>query len=112
MTTLSVVERLNIIDSGWSMSYQSRIGPAKWLSPSTLSKVEELAKSGVKKLAIVSPSFLADGLETLEELEEEVGGHFITNGGEEVSVVKCLNDDSDWIKGLASLVKRSFSSAN
>ena len=57
-----------------------------------MNKVEELVNRGVKKLAIVAPAFLADGLETLEELDIGIREHFIELRGEELTVIKCLND--------------------
>jgi ferrochelatase len=99
---------LGLNNDQWSISYQSRIGPVKWLEPSTMDKVEELVKRGVKKLAIVAPAFLADGLETLEELDIGIREHFMELGGEELSVVKCLNDNQDWIEGLYKLVQGKF----
>tara|TARA_Y100000287_G_scaffold185961_1_gene190994 strand:- start:968 stop:1987 length:1020 start_codon:yes stop_codon:yes gene_type:complete len=111
MTVKAVVEKLGIPEENWSISYQSRLGPAKWLKPSTISVVEELAKSG-SDVVIVSPAFLADGLETLEELEIEVKEHFIENGGKNLTVVSCLNDNPDWIEGLAQLVNRAFSKSS
>lgn len=110
MTTLSVVDALGLDESQWSISYQSRLGPAKWLEPSTMNTVERLASEGKKKLAIVSPAFLADGLETLEELDIEVRRHFMAHGGEELSIVNCLNDNPDWIKGFSGILSESFSS--
>ncbi len=107
-TAMAVVEQLGISDENWSISYQSRLGPAKWLKPSTLSVVEDLAKRDLE-LVVVSPAFLADGLETLEELDIEVREHYLKNGGSEFSVIKCLNDNPDWIRGLSELVKRGFS---
>ena len=108
MTTMAVVDYLGLEKSQWSISYQSRLGPVKWLEPSTMNTVEMLAAEGKKKLAIVSPAFLADGLETLEELDIEIRNHFIKSGGEELIVVKCLNDDPKWIKGLGGIVSKSF----
>ena len=108
MTVKAVVNKLGISEKDWSISYQSRLGPAKWLKPSTISVVEELAKTD-SDVVIVSPAFLADGLETLEELEIEVKEHFIENGGKNLTVVSCLNDNPDWIKGLSTLVNRAFS---
>jgi len=108
LTTRAVVGNLGLNDSNFSISYQSRLGPAKWLEPSTISKVEELAKDGKKDLVVVSPAFLADGLETLEELELEVREHFMAHGGESMVVVKCLNDDPHWIEGLGKIVRKSF----
>ena len=107
MTTMAVVEKLGLSDSDWSISYQSKLGPTKWLTPSTLSMVEELAKK-VDNLVIVSPAFVADGLETLEELDIEVRNHFIENGGKEMTVVSCLNDNPSWLDGLENLVRNAF----
>ena len=92
----------------WSLSFQSRLGPVKWLEPSTLDKVEELVKRGVKKLAIVAPAFLADGLETLEELDIGIREHFLELGGEKLTVIKCLNDNEDWVEGLSKLISKKF----
>ena len=108
LTTLSVTNSLGLDASQWSMSYQSRLGPAKWLEPSTTKKVEELAQKGVRNIAIVSPAFLADGLETLEELDIEIREHFYKFGGQKLSVVKCLNDNQDWIMGLGALSSDAF----
>ena len=69
--------------------------------------VEILAKK-VDKLVIVSPAFVADGLETLEELDVEVRNHFVENGGKEMTVVSCLNDDPGWLDGLEKLVRNAF----
>ncbi len=108
-TTQTVVGLLGLNKEQWSISYQSRIGPVKWLQPSTTDKVEELVKRGIRKIAIVAPAFLADGLETLEELDIGIREHFLELGGEELTVVKCLNDNQDWVEGLYKLVEKRFS---
>ncbi|MAT49282.1 MAG: ferrochelatase [Euryarchaeota archaeon] len=108
MTTLSVVKKLGLEDTQWTISYQSRLGPAKWLKPSTKETVEKLKNEGVKKLIIVSPSFLADGLETLEELDIEIRKDFLKDNENELIVVNCLNDDPMWIKGFKQIILRSF----
>jgi ferrochelatase len=107
-TTQTVVGLLGLKPDQWSLSFQSRLGPVKWLEPSTLDKVAELVEQGVKKLAIVAPAFLADGLETLEELDIGIREHFISLGGEELTVIKCLNDNEDWIEGLGNLINKKF----
>ena len=109
-TTHTVVGLLGLKPEQWSIIFQSRIGPVKWLEPSTMNKVEELAKRGIKKLAIVAPAFLADGLETLEELDIGIREHFAECGGEELTVIKCLNDDEEWVKGLSQLIAQKFES--
>ena len=108
-TTQTVVGLLGLNEDQWSISFQSRIGPVKWLEPSTMDKVEELVKRGVKKLAIVAPAFLADGLETLDELDIGIREHFLELGGEELIVIKCLNDNQDWVEGLSKLITKKFS---
>ena len=107
-TTMAVVERLGLTPEQWSLSYQSRLGPVKWLEPSTTQMVEALVKKGVKKLAIVAPAFLADGLETLEELDIGIREEFMEHGGEELKVINCLNDDQQWIEGLEQLITKEF----
>ncbi|MBD18037.1 MAG: ferrochelatase [Euryarchaeota archaeon] len=108
MTSMAVAGSLKLPESRWSHSYQSRLGPAKWLSPATSRTVEELAEKGIKDLVIVSPAFVADGLETLEELEIEVKEEFVAAGGHNVKVVPCLNDREDWIKGLERIILQAF----
>ena len=103
---MAVVERLGLTPDQWSLSYQSRLGPVKWLEPSTTKTVEALVKNGVKKLAIVAPAFLADGLETLEELNIGIREEFMEHGGTELKVISCLNDDQQWIEGLEQLIRK------
>jgi ferrochelatase len=107
-TTLEVVKSLNLEPDQWSLSFQSRLGPVKWLEPSTVDKVAQLVGSGVKKLAIVAPAFLVDGLETLEELEIGIRADFMRLGGEELTVIKCLNDEQEWIDGLMKIIENRF----
>ncbi len=107
-TTIAVVERLGLKPDQWSLSYQSRIGPVKWLEPSTTNMVEALVGKGIEKMAIVAPAFLADGLETLEELDIGIREEFMEHGGKEMKVINCLNDDEQWIKGLEQLIRKEF----
>lgn len=108
MTTLSVVEALGLDDDSWSQSYQSRLGPVKWLRPSSIEKVDQLVESGIKKLTVVSPAFVADGLETMEELDIEIRNQFMEAGGEQMELVSCLNDRPDWIEGMSNLVRSAL----
>ena len=108
MTSMAVANSLELQREQWSHSYQSRLGPVKWLTPATTTTVEELAKKGVQNLVIVSPAFVADGLETLEEIEIEIRSEFIEAGGKNLQVVRCLNDRKDWISGLSNLIVKAF----
>jgi ferrochelatase len=94
---------------GWSKDYmlstfQSRFGPEEWLQPYTDKTVERLAKEGVKKLAILTPGFSADCLETLEEIAGENGDIFKENGGEQFAFLPCLNDSDEGMDMLQALV--------
>jgi protoporphyrin/coproporphyrin ferrochelatase len=98
---------------GWSpdkfrMSFQSRFGTAEWLQPYTDKTVEALAKSGVKRMAIVAPGFSADCLETLEELDGENREIFMHNGGEEFAYLPCLNDSDDGMRVINHIVEREL----
>lgn len=73
-------------------SFQSRVGPAEWVGPYTDKTVDELAASGVKKLAVMAPAFSADCLETLEELNMELREQFLEAGGTHFHYIPCLND--------------------
>ena len=80
------------------------MGIDKWLQPFTADKVTELAKQGVKKMAVITPAFVADCIETLEEIEMEAGTDFKQNGGEEFKMISCLNDDNQWMDTMASWI--------
>ena len=108
-TSVAVSEKLGLKSDRWSLSFQSRLGPVKWLTPSTTDMVKQLVDRGVKNLAIVAPAFLADGLETLEELDIGIREEFEEHGGEKLTVIKCLNDNQDWIEGLTEMVSNKFS---
>jgi ferrochelatase len=88
-----------------SMAFQSRLGRDKWLSPSTEGHVAELAARGVKRLAVACPSFVADCLETLEEIGIRLKEHFLAAGGESFTLVPCVNDEPKFIEQLAQLVE-------
>lgn len=90
-------------------SFQSRFGNAEWLKPYTDETVTELAKSGVKRMAIVAPGFTADCLETLEELNGENRHYFEENGGEHFAYLPCLNDGPQGMRVIRNVVERELS---
>lgn len=103
-TTKQVVEKLNIPGDKYSTSFQSRLGPDKWLQPPTDETVNGLAERGIKKLAVVTPAFVADCLETLEEIGMEAHEEFIHHGGEEFRAIPCINEDDLWIDALVTWI--------
>ncbi len=100
-TTREVVSRLNIPADKYSNSFQSRLGRDPWLQPFSDKVIKELPSKGIKKLIVVCPAFVSDCLETIEEIGEEAREFFIENGGEEFTLVPCLNTREDWARTLA-----------
>jgi len=91
------------------VTFQSRFGPADWLQPYTDKTVEALAKSGVKRIAVVNPGFVSDCLETLEEIAVLNADIFHHNGGEKFSHIPCLNDSEDGMRVIEAVVRRELS---
>ena len=102
-TARLLAERLGLRDGEWIVSFQSRLGRAKWLEPYTEPTVRKLAADGVKRLDAICPGFAADNLETLEEIAIEARDAFLAAGGQEFSFIPCLNDRDDWIRALGDL---------
>ena len=99
--TRLVAKALGLEEGTFSTSFQSRLGFDPWLQPYTDRTIERLGKEGVKKMAIVTPAFVSDCLETLEEIAMEGEEIFHEVGGKEFTTVPCLNDDDEWIALLA-----------
>ena len=97
-TTELVVKKLKIDKNKYSNAFQSRLPNEAWLKPYTDDELVRLAKKGKKKLVIVTPAFVTDCLETLEEIAMEGKEEFLEAGGESYHYVPCLNDDEDWAK--------------
>ncbi|MGA8852891.1 MAG: ferrochelatase, partial [Christiangramia sp.] len=100
-TTRLVAEYLGLKANTYSVSFQSRLGFDPWLKPYTDRTIERFGKQGMKKLAIVTPAFVSDCLETLEEIAMEGEEIFHEVGGEDFTVVPCLNDREEWVKVLS-----------
>jgi len=101
-------EWLKLDDQRLMLTFQSRFGRAEWLQPYTDKTVEALARRGVKKLAVVTPGFSADCLETLEEIAVENARIFKSNGGEDFAAIPCLNDSEGGMAVIAHLVLREL----
>jgi ferrochelatase len=107
-TSRLVRETLGLPTDRWLTTFQSQFGSDPWLQPYTIDTVEQLAKSGTKRLAIVAPGFSADCLETLEELDMENRHAFLSNGGERFAYIPCLNDSDAGVGVIASVVRREL----
>ncbi|WP_027138185.1 ferrochelatase [Gaetbulibacter saemankumensis] len=99
--TRLVAERLQLKEGSYSTSFQSRLGFDPWLQPYTDRTIERLGKNGVKSMAIVTPAFVSDCLETLEEIAMEGQEIFHEMGGKDYTTIPCLNDDQEWIDLLS-----------
>ena len=103
-TSRLVAEKLGFSEKQWGVSFQSRLGPG-WTKPFTDKVLSNLPNEGKKNLAVVSPAFYVDNLETLEELSIEGKKTFLDSGGEEFTYIDCLNDSDFGVKVIASLLK-------
>lgn len=101
-------EKLGMDEQQLRLTFQSRFGRAQWLEPYTDKTVEALAKSGVKNLAIVTPGFSADCIETLEEIAVENRDIFKANGGVNFAAIPCLNDSDEGIAVIRHVVQREL----
>lgn len=90
---------------GWSISFQSRLGRTPWIKPYTDEVVPALAKRGVGKLAVMCPAFVADCLETLEEIGIRADADFKAAGGQALKLVPSLNSDPVWVAAVEAMVR-------
>jgi len=109
-TARALAQRLALPQGGWSVAFQSRLGRTPWIRPYTDLRVRELAASGVRRLAVIDAGFVADCLETLEEIGIRAREDFLAHGGEELRLVPCLNAHPAWARAAADLVRRAAAS--
>jgi len=100
-TARAMAAALGLDASGYSVSFQSRLGPTRWIGPYTDRVLPALAHRGVRKLAVAVPSFVADCLETLEEIGIRGRAQFLAAGGEAFTLAPCVNTHPLWVRGLA-----------
>jgi ferrochelatase len=106
-TARGIAERLGFTEEMYTVAFQSRLGRDPWLAPAADAEIERLGKSGVKRLAVMSPAFTADCLETLEEIGMEGKSLFLENGGDAFSLVPSLNTDAAWVEAFARLIREA-----
>jgi ferrochelatase len=103
-TTKLVAKKLNLAEGSFSTSFQSRLGRDPWLQPYTDATIKKFAENGIKNLAVVTPAFVSDCLETLEEIGMEAKHSFLENGGTKFNTIPCLNDEDAWAKTIANWI--------
>jgi len=106
-TSRLLAQQLELNESRYSVSFQSRLGRLPWLTPYTDITLEELPLRGVKNLVVACPAFVADNLETLEEIGIAGRETFLNAGGESFTLVPCLNTSERWVKALADLCRQT-----
>ncbi|WP_063994046.1 ferrochelatase [Bradyrhizobium sp.] len=107
-TTEALRRRLGMDETKLLLTFQSRFGFDEWLQPYTDKTMERLAKEGVRRIAVITPGFSADCLETLEEIAQENAEIFEHNGGEQFSAIPCLNDSAPGMDVIRTLVLREL----
>lgn len=104
-TTKLLAKVLNLTDERYSISFQSRLGRTPWIKPYTDLLLPELVERGIKDIAIACPSFVADCLETLEEIGLRAREQWHALGGERLKLIPCLNAHPKWVKVVADMVR-------
>jgi protoporphyrin/coproporphyrin ferrochelatase len=107
-TTRLLRERLKLDEDKFRMTFQSRFGRAEWLQPYTDKTVKQLAKQGIQNVAVVTPGFSADCLETLEEIAVENAHIFKRAGGKNFAHIPCLNDSDPGMAVIRTVVQREL----
>ena len=100
---------MGLNDNQYKICFQSRFGKAEWLQPYTAPTLQALGAQGQERVDVICPGFVADCLETLEEIAQEGRDDFIAAGGKTYHYIPALNEDDAWIKALADLVERHLS---
>ncbi len=103
-TVAAFVEATGLDEGQYSVAFQSRLGRDPWLTPYSDKVIEEFPAKGIKKLLVISPAFVSDCLETLEELGIRAKEAFIAAGGEELTLIPCLNTHPKWVDAVEKLL--------
>jgi ferrochelatase len=105
-TARGLAQRLGLEPGRWTVTFQSRLGRTPWVKPYTDLVIPELAQRGAKKLAVFCPAFVADCLETLEEIGIRGRDQFLSCGGEALTLVPSLNGHPSWVRGLTHMLRQ------
>ena len=104
-TTKGIVKELQLEEGKYRNSFQSRLLKDPWLKPYTDHELERMAEGGIKRLAVITPAFVSDCLETLEEIAMEGKKEFLDRGGEDFIHISCLNEDKAWVEVMKQWIK-------
>jgi len=104
-TARLLAERMGLENDQYQVTFQSRLGRAKWLEPYTEPTLIAMGKAGLKRVDVICPGFTSDCLETLEEINMEARAAFLNAGGKVFHYIPCLNDDPEWITALCNVTQ-------
>ena len=104
MGAYAITKALNMTHHDYTVSFQSRLGKTPWIKPYTDDTLKLLAAQGIKKLQIACPSFVADCLETLEEISIGIQEEWMALGGESFEYIPCLNSNDIWVEHLKTMI--------
>jgi protoporphyrin/coproporphyrin ferrochelatase len=104
-TARALRARLDLSEDRMAVSFQSRLGRTPWIKPFTDHILDELPKRGFRRLAVLCPSFTADCLETLEEIQIRGREQFLAAGGEHIELIPCVNSSDRWVEGVCQLIQ-------
>lgn len=108
-TTARLLAReLALTEDQWQLAFQSRFGRTEWIGPYTASVLAECGRQGLRRVDVVCPGFVADCLETLEEIGIEGKAVFLASGGREFHLLPCLNERDDWIGALEDIARKNL----
>ncbi len=107
-TTRLLKEGLGAEGEKLTMTFQSRFGRAEWLQPYTDATIAALAEKGIRRIAVITPGFVADCVETLEEIAQGSQEVFLHHGGEKFTAIPCLNDSPDGMRVLGHVIRREL----
>ena len=104
-TARAIANQLELNPDDYTVAFQSRLGRAEWTGPNTVDMLQQLASRGVKRVAVACPSFVADCLETLEEMGIRGRETFIEAGGSDLQLIPALNSDETWTNAVVRMVQ-------
>jgi ferrochelatase len=106
-TARAFAQRLGLNEESYTVSFQSRLGRAKWISPNTEEVLSDLARRGKKRISVACPSFVADCLETVEEIAIRGRKTFIAAGGTDLQLIPSLNDEPAWVAAVIAMIREA-----
>jgi len=106
-TTRALAGALSLDEDRYSSAFQSRLGKTPWIQPYTDVELPKLAQKGIRRLAIACPSFVADCLETLEEIGIRAKAQWLQLGGEELTLIPCVNDQDLWVDAVVDIARKA-----